>query len=413
MKLRTLSPFNAAALMHVGGETLQDLSRESQGQTGGSPLIRSHRQPVRHHAPTTLLMGLVVLAATAPSPSASSLLRSRHATAPLLQTATSGRVSQSSLLRTRVHATDLRGGSTAGSKIMPTVIKGESLVPNFDESKWGWVTGAATVPGLGGAPGAAPGPAPAAAPGAAPAPGQAGGPCDELKKKGEADFPGQFLDCKEFRYYGATVFAQSAPYGCHCSSWSVNCPYETCRVTQAWEDKCLDKGVMDMGFTALSKMSNYLPPSSIPKLLRPHGSHPDYISMCMYWRAKPPNHALPPVDTSKFVGVFPDFATLRFEGIGLAGCMKFLTNEMSLAQAKTGLLTALGAMDLEVVSITCGDDLTNEGSDMLITGPPDLVKQAASKQQAPDFCFDAVGVKVCTGAMPPAPAPAPGPAPGR
>lgn len=297
---------------------------------------------------------------------------------------------------------------------MPVVVPGESLVPEFSKAQWNWKTGPAQVPGLGStaaapAPGALAAVAPAPAAPGAPGPAQAGSVCDDLRKAGEAAFPGQFLDCKEFRYYSAGIWAQSDPYGCHCSAWSVNCPFETCRVNMAWEDQCMDKKVMDMGFTALSKMSSTLPPNSVPKELRAFGSHPDYISMCMYWRKKPANIQLPPVNAAQYASALPSFATLRFEGVGVEGCMKFVDNEMNIGQTKTALLSALGLSDLDVISITCGDDLTNHGSDILIEGPPKSVSQAAAKQKEPDFCFKAIGIQACTQLRNvPAPAPAPG-----
>lgn len=359
--------------------------------------MRQPRRFARHHETWTSFFILALLALLIPCPSAAPLLRR-------------SRNSRGSLLDTTAQGASSHKHSSERLEVLPAVVQGESLVPDFSKSQWTWVTGNAQVSGLV-APAAAPSPAESAAP--APGPVQASNPCDELRKAGEAAFPGQFLDCKEFRYYGSSVFAQSDPYGCHCSSWSVNCPFETCRVSTAWEDQCLDQKVMGMGFTGLSKMSNYLPPTSIPKALRSSGSHPDYISMCMYWRSKPPTLALPPTNVASYGLSLPSFATLRFDGVDVQGCMTFVDTEMNIGQAKAALLTALGAQDLEIISITCGSDLDNHGADVLIEGPPNSVAQAVGKQHGSAFCFQALGIQACTSLRGPAPAPAPGPAAAR
>mmetsp|Transcript_54945 Transcript_54945/g.96357 ORF Transcript_54945/g.96357 Transcript_54945/m.96357 type:complete len:418 (+) Transcript_54945:176-1429(+) len=401
--------------MHVGGKASGDVNNDMSRRNASSLLrdncpsmtlaaasqahaSRQRRRVARRVAPWSLLLSPALCTVLMPCPAASA--------SPLLR---SSRSSRSSLLHLGARGQGTEERVAESARVVPVAVQGESLVPDFSKSQWTWMPGNAEVPGLvsaaaAPAPGAAAAPAPAA-PGA-PGPAQAGSPCDELRKAGEAAFPGQFLDCKEFRYYGGSIFAQADPYGCHCSAWSVNCPFEICKVSTAWEDQCMDKQVMDMGFTGLSKMSNYLPPTSIPKELRAMGSHPDYISMCMYWRKKPPNVQLPPTNAAEYASALPSFATMRFDGIGVEGCMKFVDNEMSIGQTKTGLLAALGLSDLDVISITCGNDLTNHGADVLVEGPPNSVTQAAAKQRELGFCFQALGIQACTYMGAPAPAPA-------
>ena len=76
-----------------------------------------------------------------------------------------------------------------------------------------------------------------------------------------------FLGCQEFRYYGGAPYGMkpTAPYGCHCAAWTVNCPFETCPVGTAFDGKCLSPIAKKMGFTSLSKMSNFAPSGQGPK----------------------------------------------------------------------------------------------------------------------------------------------------
>jgi len=200
-----------------------------------------------------------------------------------------------------------------------------------------------------------------------------------------------FLGCQEFRYYGTNIMGAGDPYGCHCASWTVNCPFATCDSRgMAWEAQCLDDAVQNIGFTSLSKMSNYVNPNSVPKALRPYTVHPDYVSTCMYWLPKPSTASIPPVNPPAFAGKLPDFATFYFDGITYLDCVTQISDENKLRMTEGGLLFALGVKGLSVLSITCGSMTA------LMSGPKDALKQAAAKASNPKFCFMAVTKKVCT-----------------
>lgn len=322
-----------------------------------------------------------------------------------------------------------------GQLFMNAAVPGQiwALAPDYTNGKWIWQPAGSvygTDPALpvnpptvfapGPAPGAAqtaagPAPVPAAAPGPGPAPGPgaAPGPCEKLKAKGDQTpgAIGMFLGCQEFRYYGDSVMGKTAPYGCHCASWTVNCPFETCPTTEAFDAACLSPDVKSMGFKSLSKMINYVNPASVPKGLRPYTQHPDYISTCMYWLPKPPMASLPAVHSSQYAKQLPDFATFFFDGITFPGCAEQIWDENKLSVTKAGLLHALGQTQLQVVSITCGS------MSALITGPKSEIDAAARIASNVKFCFQAATLPVCTVAPSPPPAPpaapagGPGPAP--
>jgi len=288
----------------------------------------------------------------------------------------------------------------------------------------------------------------AAAPVAPAAPAKAGPTCAGLVAAYEKTpgGKGMFLGCQEFRYYGGQPYGmdQTAPYGCHCASWTVNCPFETCPVGTAFDGKCLSPTAKKMGFTSLSKMSNFVSPASVPKALRPFTVHPDYVSTCMYWLPKPAAAALPPVNTALYATHLPDFGTLQFDWLStqnaahtyqtsitdaahLSDCFDQIADEAKLEATKANLLAALGQKDLTVISITCGS------MSALMSGPRDQLAAAAKKAEYAHFCWFAATLQVCTVSPPPttttttlapaedknfdgirdpAPMPAPGPAPG-
>lgn len=339
-----------------------------------------------------------------------------------------------------------------GALYMNTAIPGQiwSLKANLDQNVWQWEQAgnaySANNPGaainpvdmsmLLGGPGPAPGaPAPAPAPAAAGAPGPAGAPaaagpsCAALIAQAEKTpgAKGMFLGCKEFRYYGGGIFGKSAPYGCHCAAWTVNCPFETCPVGTAFDEKCLAPSVKKMGFTALSKLSNFVNPASVPKALRKYAVHPDYVSTCMYWLPKPANPSLPAVNAAAYSKFLPEFATFYFNYVGapaqacvapklddvstMSECAGQVGDESKLKTTEANLIAALGQAGLSVLSITCGS------MSALVTGPPAALAAAASVSKHPFFCFMAVDRQVCTLKpkavfCPPAPGPGPAGAPG-
>jgi len=222
-----------------------------------------------------------------------------------------------------------------------------------------------------------------------------------------------FLGCQEFRYYGSGIMGQTAPYGCHCASWTVNCPFESCPIGEAFDAECLAPSVKKMGFTALSKLTNFINPASVPKALRKYTVHPDYVSTCMYWLPKPSNAGLHPVNNANYHKVLPDFGTLYFDSVTLVECADQISTEQKLHQTETNLINALGMPGLSVISISCGS------MSALVTGPAEQLNAAAEKAKHPHFCWFAVSVQVCTVVPPPtipppaaAPVPMPGPSPG-
>jgi len=290
---------------------------------------------------------------------------------------------------------------------MNTAIPGQiwALKANTDTNLWTWEHAgnaySSDDPGLPINPprySPAPAPAPAepviASPAGAPTP--AGPTCAALIAKAEKTKGGKgmFLGCQEFRYYGSGVLAQTAPYGCHCASWTVNCPFETCPIGTAFDEKCLSADVKKMGFTALSKLSNYVNPASVPKALRKYAVHPDYISTCMYWLPKPANSGLPAVNADTYSQHLPDFGTLYFDSVTLAQCSDQIADEGKLARTEANLIAALGQKDLSVISITCGS------MSALVTGPKDQLAAAAEKAKGTKFCWFAVNVQVCTVVQP-------------
>lgn len=140
---------------------------------------------------------------------------------------------------------------------------------------------------------AAPPPAPQAPP---PPPPPPPGPevCAELLKAG-VGLPATeaFLDCTPFNWYGSSIQGPSSPWGCECSAWSVNCPFETCAAEQAWQEGCLESKVTDLGFTALSKSYVSLNGGSLPVDVGGYSNHPSIVSLCMYWLPQPPNPSFP------------------------------------------------------------------------------------------------------------------------
>merc|ERR1719223_608379 len=119
--------------------------------------------------------------------------------------------------------------------------------------------------------------------------------CGELLKAG-AGLPANeaFLDCTPFNWYGSSIQGPSSPWGCECSAWSVNCPFETCKAEQAWQEGCcLESKVTDLGFTALSKSFLPLNGGALPAVVGGYSSHPSMVSLCMYWLPQPPNPSFP------------------------------------------------------------------------------------------------------------------------
>lgn len=222
---------------------------------------------------------------------------------------------------------------------------------------------------------------------------------------------GMFLNCQEFTYYGAGTFGKTPPWGCHCASWTVNCPFETCPVGTAFDDVCLAAKAKKLGFSSLSKLSNFVNPASVPKALRPYTVHPDYISTCMYWLPKPPNPSLPAVNTDSFAVHLPKFATFYFDSPSLFECSQAIDDEDKFEATKAGLVKGLGQPGLSVLSITCGTP--QEGTHAIVTGPADQMDKAAKLASNPTFCFQASNIQMCTLPLPPGAIPgAPGPAPG-
>jgi len=221
----------------------------------------------------------------------------------------------------------------------------------------------------------------------------------------------------------------------------VNCPFETCPIGTAFDSQCLAAPIKAMGFTALSKLSNFVSPASVPKDLRPFTVHPDYVSTCMYWLPKPANAGLNAVNTEKYASHLPDFGTIQFDFIGgavrgtdvlggfvppvripdpsgsIAYCAEQVADEATLEKTKAAILAALGQKDLSIISVTCGK------MNVLVTGPKAQLDAAAEKAKNPRFCFFAATKQVCTvepdplpyvppPLMAPGPAPGPGGAPG-
>jgi len=283
---------------------------------------------------------------------------------------------------------------------------GLALVPDFDKLQWTWVVD--PPPSVGLAPGpAASAPSPLAS--SAPAPGPAApavaNPCNALLDLGKTGAPGQFLGCQEFRYYGVSLIGAGQPYGCNCGAWSVNCPFQTCDIGQAWDEQCLDPAATSLGFTGLSRNWHPLPSGSLPMPMTGFVHHPGIFSMCMYWLPKPQNPTLPPMDVAGLSMVLPRYANLMFQGAALNDCMKAMTNSATLEMTKQGLKDALGIPDISVVTVDCGS------FNALIQGPPSSVEQAVAKATAPNFCFDvsALQVHICTAPLAgPAPSPAGG-----
>lgn len=334
-----------------------------------------------------------------------------------------------------------------GALYMNTAIPGEiwSLKANFENNNWQWqpagnaysqnnpgapinpvdMSMVGSGPSPAGAPAPAPAPAAAGAPGPAAAPAAAGPSCAALIAQAEKTpgAKGMFLGCKEFTYYGSGVFGKSAPYGCHCAAWTVNCPFETCPIGTAFDEKCLAPSVKKMGFTALSKLSNFVNPASVPKALRKYAVHPDYVSTCMYWLPKPANPALPAVNAAAYSQHLPDFATFYFNYVGapaqacvapklddvstMSECAAQVGDEAKLKTTQANLIAALGQAGLSVLSITCGS------MSALVTGPPAQLAAAAALSKHPFFCWMAFDKQVCTlkpKTIPCPPAPGPGPA---
>jgi len=247
---------------------------------------------------------------------------------------------------------------------------------------------------------AAPPPAAPAAP--APAPPSCAMIIAEAEKtKG---LKGMFLGCQEFRYYGGpSILGKTQPMGCHCASWTVNCPFETCPIGTAFDDRCLSATVKKMGFTSLSKLSNFISPASVPKDLRPYTVHPDYISTCMYWLPTPSNAGLPAINHVAYKSTLPDFGTLFFDSIDIRTCGDQVADMDRLEMTKKHLIEALGEKDISVISITCGS------MSALVTGPKEQLDRAADKAKYAHFCWFAATAQVCTVTPPPTPAPPPMP----
>lgn len=162
---------------------------------------------------------------------------------------------------------------------------------------------------------------------------------------------------------------------------------------------CLAPAVKEMGFTALSKLSNFINPSSVPKALRPYTVHPDYISTCMYWLPKPANPGLPAVNAASYGRVLPDFGTFYFKSVTLFECAEQISNPDRYQKTQDNLLIALGEPDLKVVSIACGS------MSALVTGPKEQMDRAAERAKDQYWCWFAYNKEVCT--VHPRPTPAP------
>lgn len=274
-----------------------------------------------------------------------------------------------------------------------------SLVPDVASGSWRWVDrGTAALTDGARAP-SSPAPAPlmlAHAPG--PAPSAPPNICGALMAAGETSAPGQFLGCQEFRYYSGV---ETPPFGCHCSAWSVSCPFETCRAEQAWEEPCLAREATTLGFTALSKTWYSLQSNELTNGRSAFKDHPAIISLCMYWLPKPPNPSLPEINVPPFL---PAYANLEMRGAPLADCVRVSDTASAIAQTKTALQAALAQPGLKVATIDCG----GRNFHALIVGSPDAVKAAAVKAAQPGFCFEVaqVNARFCAFA-PPGPAPAP------
>ena len=169
--------------------------------------------------------------------------------------------------------------------------------PAFDDKSWSWQAGDAPAP--------PPAPAAAAAEPVEPATES----CAELETAGKEKYPDTLIQCHGHSYYGDGIFpAQDS--ACYCYTWTLACPFTTCPIKSAWND-CVDDTAKGMGFETVSQQTISL------KAGYPH--HVPYMSMCMFWRPKPPHAGLPPVDTSSIT--WPTaVGKLKLEGISLGDC---------------------------------------------------------------------------------------------
>lgn len=183
-----------------------------------------------------------------------------------------------------------RYAAYVASLYVPTPQPNLLLMPDYANMQWTWVDTNKVTPAILAAAaqgtssfGPAPGPGIAPAPGAAgaPGPGPAGGPggadpCPGLQ--GAA--AGQFTTCKAFAMtssFGAV--GNAPPAGCQCGSLEAACPLATCPVRAAWEENCLAPPAAKLGFTAISRMQQALPPGS--------------LTICTYWLPPPTYPSLP------------------------------------------------------------------------------------------------------------------------
>lgn len=99
---------------------------------------------------------------------------------------------------------------------------------------------------------------------------------------GKVGESGQFTECRELRD------SPGALLGCHCGAWSAACPFQTCRVNEAWEGSCLEPQVESLGFVALSHSRQKLPEAALPRGLGGFtAGNPGSVSLCMYWLPDP------------------------------------------------------------------------------------------------------------------------------
>merc|ERR1719506_1832660 len=102
---------------------------------------------------------------------------------------------------------------------------------------------------------------------------------------------------------------------------------------------------MSLGFEEVSQQTISL------KASYPH--HVPYMSMCMFWRPKPPHAGLPAVDTSTIT--WPTaVGKVKLEGITLGDCYKMTETPEGVDKVKKALVEALGSDKLDVLLIMCG-----------------------------------------------------------
>eukprot|EP00397_Hematodinium_sp_SG-2012_P052051 GEMP01061340.1.p1 GENE.GEMP01061340.1~~GEMP01061340.1.p1 ORF type:complete len:332 (+),score=74.28 GEMP01061340.1:86-1081(+) len=222
--------------------------------------------------------------------------------------------------------------------------------------------------------------------------------CSELSKLAKIDFRDTFIKCNPFSFYSNGVM-DVAPWGCTCTSWSVNCPFETCDGSRAWND-CLDDKVKALGFKEYSKNTMYLAGNSVSHHSFLHHPGNGALSSCIYLRTKPANPALEPLNVTF---AFPVTAEITLDGPTLADCAEFMKTPENYLKTQKAFEDSLNAK-VSVLYMLCGSFKAT------IEGAPKEVDKAVKVAHEDAYCFTVDGHTFCKTPAP-APAPAPGPAP--